>query len=128
MRTASALRTLRTRMTFRKNLAVFTTLSAATLLAGVCSPAASAAPMVVARTQQAAIDQAVHVAGGLGAASGGIHLDHGKAVVNVLDDAAARQVRAAGLTANKVKHSFAHLTGVKRALDGIRDVPQTTWG
>jgi streptogrisin D len=112
-------------MTLRTNLAV---LSAAALAAAICAPAAAADPMAFARLQQSAIDQAVHVADGLGAASGGIHLDNGKAVVNVLDDAAAQRVRAAGLTAKKVKHSFTALTGVKNALDGIGNVPQTAWG
>lgn len=115
-------------MTLRKNLVVITAFSASAVVTGVFAPAVSADPMVLAQAQQAAITQAVQVADGLGAASGGIHLDHGKAVVNVLDDASAQRVRAAGLTAKKVKHSYASLTSVKKALDGVRNVPQTAWG
>ncbi|TCO52309.1 S1 family peptidase [Actinocrispum wychmicini] len=115
-------------MTVRKNYVVITALSAAAVVAGVCAPTASADPLIAARAQRAALSQAVQVAGGLGAAFGGIHLEHGKAVVNVLDDAGAQRVRAAGLTARKVKHSYTHLTGVKKALDGVHNVPQTAWG
>ncbi|GAA4544008.1 S1 family peptidase [Amycolatopsis samaneae] len=115
-------------MALRKNLAVFTVLSAAALTTGVCSSAATASPLAFAQIQEAAITQASQVADGLGAASGGVYLDNGKAVVNVLDDAAAQKVQAAGLTAKKVAHSFAALTGVKESMDTVRNVPQTTWG
>jgi streptogrisin D len=114
-------------MIFRKNFAAFTAVSAAVLAGGLSVPAA-AAPVDMASTQQTAVDKAVSVADGLGGASGGIHLDHGNVVVNVLDDTTAQQVRSAGLTAKKVKHSYTELTGVKSALDGIGSVPQTAWG
>ncbi len=112
-------------MTPRKTFAVF---SAAALVTGVCASAASAEPLAFAQLQQAAVAQATQVADTLGPASGGIYLDNGKAVVNVLDDAAAQKVQAAGLTAKKVKHSFAALTGVKNSLDSVKNVPQTAWG
>jgi len=113
------------RKTARSTFAVF---SAAALVTGVCASAASAEPLAFAQLQHAAVAQATQVADTLGDASGGIYLDQGKAVVNVLDDAAAQKVQAAGLTAKKVKHSFAALTGVKNAMDGVKNVPQTAWG
>jgi streptogrisin D len=110
-------------MTIRKNLAVLTAASAALLVTGVCTQAA-AAPL----TAQAAVGQAFQLVDQLGSATGGFHVKDGKTVVNVLDDASAQRVRAAGLTVKKVKHSFTELTQVKNTLDAIRNVPQTAWG
>jgi streptogrisin D len=116
-------------MTPRKTaLRTFAVLSAAALTTGVCASAATASPLAFAQVQAAAIGNATQVADSLGAASGGIYLENGKAVVNVTDDAAVRKVEAAGLTAKKVKHTFAALTGVKNQLDSVKDVPQTAWG
>ena len=116
-------------MTPRKTaIRTFAVLSAAALTAGVCSSAATASPMAFAELQAHAITGATQVANALGAASGGIYLENGKAVVNVVDDAAMRQVQAAGFTAKKVKHTFAALTGVKNQLDAVKNVPQTAWG
>lgn len=107
--------------------ALATVVFAAALVVGtVAAPAATAAPPVGG--QQAAINLASHLSDVLGLASGGFYLDHGKAVVTVLDDASARKVEAAGLTARKVKYSFSALTGVKNALDGLKAVPHTGWG
>jgi len=109
-------------MTIRK-LAAF---AVAVVATGVCAPAAHAVDL--AQLQQSAVQSAEQVAGGLGDGFGGIHLDHGKAVVNVVDAASEQKVRAAGLTPKLVKHSYAALTGVKNALDSVRNVPQTAWG
>ncbi|MEV4314827.1 S1 family peptidase [Actinocrispum sp. NPDC049592] len=111
-------------MTLRNTLAVATVAAA---VAALFVPDASADPAAFARQQQTALDQARQVAGTL-MGNGGIHLDNGKAVVNVLDDNAADKVKAAGLTAKKVKYSLTALTGVKNALDTVRNVPQTAWG
>ncbi|MEC3980732.1 S1 family peptidase [Amycolatopsis sp. H20-H5] len=115
-------------MTSRKPLAVFAVFSAAALASGVCSSAASAQPLAFAQVQQASITQAAQLTNTLGAASGGFYLDHGKAVVNVLTDDAVKTAQAAGLTAKKVSHSFAALTGAKNSLDTVKNVPQTAWG
>jgi len=114
-------------MTPRKTLAALSVCATAAVVTGVCT-SASANPLAFAQLQQTAVAQASQVAAALGAASGGIYLDHGKAVVNVVDDAAMQQVQAAGLTAKKVKHTYAALTGVKNALDSVKNVPQTSWG
>jgi streptogrisin D len=116
-------------MTPRKTaLKTFAVLSAAALTTGVCASAATASPQAFADVQAAAVSNATQVANSLGAASGGIYLENGKAVVNVVDDAAVEKVQAAGLTAKKVKHTFAALTGVKNQLDSVKNVPQTAWG
>ncbi|WP_326953977.1 S1 family peptidase [Amycolatopsis sp. NBC_01286] len=118
-------------MTSRK-LAGFTAFASAALACALCVPAAHAAPLsaeaAFTLAQGNAMTQADQVTGALGAASGGYYLDNGKAIVNVLDDAGAQKVEAAGLTAKKVTHTFAALTGVKNALDNVRNVPQTSWG
>jgi streptogrisin D len=116
-------------MTPRKTvLKTFAVLSAAALTSGVCASAATASPLAFAEMQAHAISNATQIANSLGAASGGIYLENGKAVVNVVDDAAMQQVQAAGVTAKKVKHTFAALTGVKNQLDAVKNVPQTAWG
>jgi streptogrisin D len=117
-------------MTSRKTLASFAVFASTTLAAGLCAQAAQAAPHseFTAQSQHAAVTQGTQVTDTLGTESGGFFLDHGKVIVNVLSDAAAQKVGAAGLTAKKVKNSFAALTGTKNKLDGLHDVPQTTWG
>ncbi|GAA1957835.1 S1 family peptidase [Amycolatopsis minnesotensis] len=115
-------------MPSRKSLSLFAVFSAAAMATGVCAQTASADPMAFAQLQQSSIDQATQVTDSLGASSGGFYLDQGKAVVTVLDDAAAQTVDAAGLTAKKVAHSFAALTAAKDSLDQVHDVPQTAWG
>lgn len=118
-------------MTARKKFA-FTAFAAGALACALCTAPAGAAPLsgeaAFALAQNTAIAQADQVVASLGDASGDYYLDNGKAVVNVLDDAGAQKVRAAGLTAKKVRHSSAALTGVKEKLDSVRDVPQTAWG
>jgi streptogrisin D len=116
-------------MTPRKTaLKTFAVLSAAALASGVCASAATASPLAFSEMQANAVSNATQVASTLGATSGGIYLENGKAVVNVTDDASAQKVQAAGLTAKKVKHTFAALTGVKNQLDSVKNVPQTAWG
>ncbi|HEY2062894.1 S1 family peptidase [Amycolatopsis sp. NBC_01480] len=116
-------------MTSRKTVvASFTLFSAAALTAGICSSAASASPVAFAQMQAQAISQATQVAGSLGAASGGIFLDNGKAVVNVTDAASQEKAEAAGFATKMVKHSFAALTSAKNSLDAVKNVPQTAWG
>ena len=89
---------------------------------------ALASPPVLAQAQATAISQASQIADSLGAASGGVYLERGKAVVNVTDDAAVTTVQAAGLAVKKVQRSFAALTSVKTQLDQVKSVPQTAWG
>ncbi len=116
-------------MTPRKTaLKTFAVLSAVALTSGVCASAATASPLALAEMQAHAITNATQVAQTLGAASGGVYLENGKAVVNVVDDAALQKVQEAGLSAKKVKHTFAALTGVKNQLDAVKNVPQTAWG
>lgn len=115
-------------MALRKSLSILATMSAAALATGMCTHAATAQVQSLAQLQHAAVQQASQLTNTLGASSGGYWLDHGKAVVNVLDDASARKVEAAGLTAKKVKHSFAQLTQAKNQLDTVKNVPQTAWG
>ena len=81
-----------------------------------------------AQSEPLAVAGAELLAASLGDASGGYFLDHGRAVVNVLDSAAARTIQSAGLTARTVKYSLATLTQTKDALDNLHDVPQTAWG
>ncbi|MFI5564259.1 S1 family peptidase [Amycolatopsis japonica] len=114
-------------MTSRKFMTVFAVVSAAALASGVCSTAA-AQPLPLSLLQEQAVTQATGVADALGLASGGYYLENGKAVVNVVDDAGLAKVRAAGLAAKKVKHTFAALTGVKNDLDAVKNVPHTSWG
>jgi streptogrisin D len=116
-------------MTPRKTaLKTFAVLSAAALTSGVCASAATASPLAFSEMQANAVSSATQVANTMGATSGGIYLENGKAVVTVTDDASAQKVQAAGLTAKKVKHTFAALTGVKNSLDAVKNVPQTAWG
>jgi streptogrisin D len=51
----------------------------------------------------------------------------GALVVNVLDSAAAAQVRASGATPRVVRHSLARLDQVKAALDRVRGATGTSW-
>ncbi|MFI7122072.1 S1 family peptidase [Amycolatopsis sp. NPDC049868] len=113
-------------MNLRKSLAIAGT---ALLLTGVCPVAASASPVAFGPLRTQALVHATQVADALGtSSSGGIYLDEDKAVVNVVDDKALRSVRAAGLTARKVKRTFAALTDIKTQLDAVKNVPQTSWG
>ena len=112
----------------RKSLTALAVAASASLAFVAYLPAANAAPASIAQVQKAAIAQASSVSDTLGAASGGVYLDNGKAIVNVTDADSAQKVEAAGLTAKQVKHSFATLTSAKNTLDTVRNVPQTTWG
>ncbi|GAB3730631.1 S1 family peptidase [Amycolatopsis oliviviridis] len=99
-----------------------------TLFAALIALLAATAAIPATSSAQGSVDVATRVADSVGFASGGIHLENGKAVVNVVDDAAERKVRSAGLKAKKVKRSLSALTEVKNQLDKIRNVPQTAWG
>ncbi|WP_158881376.1 S1 family peptidase [Amycolatopsis anabasis] len=67
--------------------------------------------------------------GRLGFQSAGGYLDdQGLPVVNVLDGAAADQVRAAGATAKLVKHSTAALASAQQALESVPAVTHTSIG
>ena len=65
----------------------------------------------------------------LGARAAGSFIDSasGALVVNVLDFAAAAQVRAGGATPRVVRHSMARLDQVKAALDRVRGATGTSW-
>ncbi|WP_033290258.1 S1 family peptidase [Amycolatopsis jejuensis] len=116
-------------MASRKTLVTgLTALSAAALTAGMCVNAASASPLAFAKMQAESITQATQVADTLGAGNGGIHLERGKAVLNVTDAAAQEKAKAAGFTTKLVKHSFTALTGAKNSMDAVKNVPQTAWG
>lgn len=65
----------------------------------------------------------------LGSDTAGWMLDpSGRAVVNVLNPAAAEKVRAAGAIARIVRYSFAELNSVRRIFDASPGVPNTAWG
>jgi streptogrisin D len=65
----------------------------------------------------------------LGSRAAGSFIDSasGALVVNVLDAAAASQVRASGARARMVSHSLARLDQVKASLDRVRGVAGTSW-
>jgi streptogrisin D len=86
------------------------------------APAAQAAPA-------ASPDAATSLANRLGARSGGAYLDSatGRMVVTVTDDAAAREVRAAGAIAKIVSRGKADLDKVTSALDRAAKVPGSAW-
>src|ERR1700709_701028 len=117
-------------MTPGKPPAGFAVFATTTLAVGLCAQVAQAEPRAefTAQAQHAAITQGSQVTDTLGADSGGFFLDHGRVVVNVLNDTAAQKVEAAGLTAKKVKNSFAALTTTKNTLDGLSAVPHTAGG
>lgn len=100
-------------------------LAAGTLIAGsvLGAPAAQAAPA------PASPDAAASLAQRLGARSAGTYLDSasGRMVVTVTDEAAARQVRAAGAVARMVSRSGAELATVTGALDRSARVAGTSW-
>lgn len=52
----------------------------------------------------------------------------GEPVVNVLDSATAKRVRAAGADAKVVENNSAELRSVKTKLDSIARVPESAWG
>jgi streptogrisin D len=112
-----------TRFSLRRAAITFVTgtLVAGSLLVG--SPA-SAAP-----ASAASPDAAVSLADRLGARSAGAYKDvsSGTMVVTVTDEAAARQVRAAGATAKFVSRSSADLDRATAALEKTAKIAGTAW-
>jgi streptogrisin D len=73
---------------------------------------------------------AAELVGRLGPRGAGYFLDPstGSPVVNVLDEAAAERVRAAGATARVVRYSSIQLRATKSTLDKLAGVPNSAWG
>jgi hypothetical protein len=90
-------------------------------------PADEAARRIAAQPGQAAL--AGRLTGALGARTAGSFLDPatGALVVNVLDQAAAKQVTAGGAKARVVGNSTAKLDAIKAQLDKAGAVPNTSW-
>jgi streptogrisin D len=112
-----------TRSLFRSAAITF---AAATLVAGslIAAPSAGAAPASIA-----APDSATTLAERLGDRSVGAYQDvsTGTMVVTVTDEAAARQVRSAGITAKIVSRSKADLDRVTGSLEKSAKIPGTAW-
>ncbi|MFD9959532.1 S1 family peptidase [Amycolatopsis sp. NPDC058986] len=88
-----------------------------------------AAATQLLRTQAASAETLQKVTTSLGARAAGGYLDAAaKPVVNVLDQAAADQVTAAGAQARLVKHSSAALTAAQDALQALPAVTHTSIG
>lgn len=121
-----------TQRTSRRRLTL-TAIGVAALVAGTLTTANSgaAAPARTPETLTSAAASALAhslTADPKGGTAGAYYDNSGKKlVVNVLDDAAADRVRAAGAEAKHVKHSQAQLTAVQRNLDE-RAVPGTARG
>jgi streptogrisin D len=100
------------------------TFAAGALFAGslIAAPSAGAAPA-------ASADTATTLADSLGARSAGSYQDAstGRMVVTVTDDAAARQVRAAGATARLVARGSAQLNQVTASLEKSAKIAGTAW-
>ncbi|WP_372666275.1 S1 family peptidase [Amycolatopsis kentuckyensis] len=93
--------------------------------AGVSEPAAVA----LLRTQAASVETLHQVTAALGTRAADGYLDAAaKPVVNVLDQAAADRVTAAGAQARLVKHSSAALAGAQNALQALPAVAHTSVG
>jgi streptogrisin D len=82
------------------------------------------------QTQQAGRSLADSLTERLGSRAVGAFLDAttGSAVVNVLSEADAQQVRAAGATPKFVRYNASQLDEVKTTLDRLAGVPNTSWG
>lgn len=80
-------------------------------------------------TQDASAAALSELTGQLGGRAAGGYLDaHGQPVVNVLDQAAAGKVRAAGAAAKIVDHSAAELAKARAALEAVPTVTHTAIG
>ncbi|MEQ0565446.1 S1 family peptidase [Amycolatopsis sp. NEAU-NG30] len=87
------------------------------------------AAVALLRTQAASVETLHHVTAALGDRAAGGYLDAAaKPVVNVLDQAAADQVTAAGAQARLVKHSSAALANAQNALQALPAVTHTAIG
>ncbi|MBW4718202.1 S1 family peptidase [Saccharothrix obliqua] len=83
----------------------------------------------ILRTQDVSVRTLGRISDTLGARVAGGYLDaKGKPVVNVLDTAAAEQVRAAGAEAKLVRHSTAALASAQDALESVPAVTHTSIG
>lgn len=104
-----------------------TTLAAASDSSEAAAPAQNG-PGVRATTTDYALDASIDRT--LGSRSAGSYLDAktGKLVVTVTSDSAARKVRAAGATAQRVRHSGADLSAAMSALKQHASTPGTSWG
>jgi streptogrisin D len=102
------------------------TFAAGTLVAGMllAAPSANAAPI-----PNASPDQAAALSEQLGPRSAGTYFDSasGKMVITVTDEAAARDVRAAGAIAKLVARGSADLARATAALDRSARIPGTGW-
>jgi streptogrisin D len=99
--------------------------AAGTLVAGslLAAPAASAAP-----ASAASPDAVASLADRLGARAAGTYQDaSGKMVVNVTNEAAARQVRASGATAKIVSRGSAELARATAVLEKSAKIAGTAW-
>ncbi|MBM0238021.1 S1 family peptidase [Micromonospora sp. ATA32] len=86
------------------------------------------APAQAAPSSPASPDAAAALADQLGARSVGTYADgSGRMVVTVTDQAAARQVRAAGATAKMVQRGASELNRAKAELDRSAKIPGTAW-
>ncbi|MFI7317114.1 S1 family peptidase [Streptomyces venezuelae] len=122
----------RSRNTTRR--ATLAAAAAVALLGGALSlPSAKASTAAVdgpgQLTTAAAAELADRLTGALGARSAGTRYDAGRRtlVVNVLDEAAADKVRAAGATARVVDNSLTELAAAQRTLDSEPAIPGTSW-
>ncbi|ALG08492.1 S1 family peptidase [Kibdelosporangium phytohabitans] len=89
----------------------------------------SAEAVQILRAQETSIRTLDEINGTLGARTAGSYLDaKGKPVVNVLDAAAADQVRASGAEAKLVKHSTQALTSAQDTLQSVPAVKHTSIG
>ncbi|MGK3201489.1 alpha-lytic protease prodomain-containing protein [Amycolatopsis sp. MEPSY49] len=87
------------------------------------------AAVALLRTQAASVETLHQVTAALGARAADGYLDAAaKPVVNVLDQAAADRVTAAGAQARLVKHSSAALAGAQHALQALPAVAHTSIG
>ncbi len=115
--------------TRRRTTAVITGATAALVAALLVTPAIAHATAGRAATPAASPQAAIRLADQLGTRSAGAYRDAtGRMVVNVTDDAAAAQVRAAGAEAKLVSRNSAALTHAVKTLDDTARVPGTSWG
>ncbi|WP_326696744.1 S1 family peptidase [Streptomyces sp. NBC_01754] len=118
----------------RKRAALAGSAVAALVVTGISFQSANASddvPQFTARTltAQAAGNLATTLDKSLGADAAGSYYDAGTRhlVVNVLDEAAAEQVRQAGGTARVVQNSAADLESARQTLTDQATVPGTSW-
>nr|WP_042191065.1 S1 family peptidase [Kibdelosporangium sp. MJ126-NF4]CEL19820.1 secreted serine protease [Kibdelosporangium sp. MJ126-NF4]CTQ97045.1 secreted serine protease [Kibdelosporangium sp. MJ126-NF4] len=87
------------------------------------------AAVQILRKQDASVRTVGQVTDGLGLRAAGGYLDtNGNPVVNVLDSAAAEQVRASGAEAKLVRHSSTALASAQSTLESVPSVTHTSIG